>query len=683
MPISINIAGQVRQIKLAQNKALWPLFETVINAIQSLEDTNTCDKSITIEAQYEQDVLPLRDCNGNAIDRASRFKNFIITDNGNGFNRENYESFLEAYSQLKVKKGCKGIGRFLWLKAFDNVKVESTYQENGKWYFRTFSFGLDKGVSPENNVTEIHEGNTHNQTNVSLFGFKENYRDQVSGSLDNLAKKLVEHCLPYFIMGSVPRIVLQDNRGNDLDINDYYKNTYEDSLHKDEFTLHGQQYSIYHVLVAQGTDKNVLHLCANNREVKSIDLKDKIPNMQKRLDLESGSYFYVGYLTGNYLDSAVNMERSEFIFDDLPVMGKSSSVGESEIVDKCVENIKAYLYDDLSKIAEEKKKQIDDYVHAKKPQYRYLLNLHPEIYDQIPAGLEESKLDLELYRQQQSWEYAVAKKGKEIEEWVRKSATDDPEFQSLFDKYCDLISDLSRAGLAEYVAKRKTVVNLLENAIQINAVGKYSKEERIHRIICPMQTTSDEIEFDNMNLWLIDDRLAYHRYLASDKRIDSMPPVEVVGNRRTDITIFDAAHSYAADSDQLNSITIVEFKRPMRNDMSDNNDPVGQVLKYVKLIKEGKVKKANGRDFGDMSNVSFYCYIIGDLTEMMRESAEGRNLRKTQDRQGYFGYNEPYGVYIEVISYDKLLKDVKQRNQVFFEKLFKPKLGDVSHPEIT
>lgn len=31
-----------------------------------------------------------------------------------------------------------------------------------------------------------------------------------------------------------------------------------------------------------------------------------------------------------------------------------------------------------------------------------------------------------------------------------------------------------------------------------------------------MQTTSDEIKLDEMNLWLIDDRLAYH-FLDSDK----------------------------------------------------------------------------------------------------------------------------------------------------------------------
>ena len=39
MPMTVNIAGQVRQIRLSTAKALWPLFETVINSIQSLEDT--------------------------------------------------------------------------------------------------------------------------------------------------------------------------------------------------------------------------------------------------------------------------------------------------------------------------------------------------------------------------------------------------------------------------------------------------------------------------------------------------------------------------------------------------------------------------------------------------------------------------------------------------------------------
>ena len=50
MQMIVNVAGQVSQIRLGQNKALWPLFETVINSIQSLEDTKAENKEITIEA---------------------------------------------------------------------------------------------------------------------------------------------------------------------------------------------------------------------------------------------------------------------------------------------------------------------------------------------------------------------------------------------------------------------------------------------------------------------------------------------------------------------------------------------------------------------------------------------------------------------------------------------------------
>ncbi len=50
MPMMVNVAGQARQIKLSPAKSLWPLFETVINSIQSLEESNVPEKHIAIDA---------------------------------------------------------------------------------------------------------------------------------------------------------------------------------------------------------------------------------------------------------------------------------------------------------------------------------------------------------------------------------------------------------------------------------------------------------------------------------------------------------------------------------------------------------------------------------------------------------------------------------------------------------
>lgn len=679
MPMTVNVAGQVGQIKLSLAKALWPLFETVINSIQSLEDSNVSQKKIIIDALRSEDIQLKTDGQGNTVEEPAHFVAFVVTDNGNGFNTENYTSFLEAYSQLKVKKGCKGIGRFLWLKAFDTVTISSTYFEDDCWHLREFNFALT-GVTPEQNDKILESKEVGQRTIVSLKGFRNPYRDSVAYSLESLAKKLIEHCLPYFITAKCPQIILQDNRGEMFNLNSYYEKTYKDSLHQDPMELNGKHYTLYHMLLSEGADKHELHLCANNREVKSYVLSNYIPDMKKKLINGEDSYYYVGYLAGDYLDDAVNTERSDFDFSDGPLFGETK---EPEIVETAVECIRTYLSDELTKVADEKKTQIDMLVKAKRPQYRLLLNRRPEVYDIIPAGLTEDKLDVELYKQQQQWELDTAKKRHAIEEKVKHDATSDPDFQRLFDEYCESITELSRASLAEYVARRKAVIDLLEHALEADENGKYSKESRIHSIICPMQTTSNEIVLDDMNLWLIDDRLAYHHFLASDKKINTIPVLESSVDKRMDLAIFDAALSYTADPDNISSITIVELKRPQRDDLAtEETDPITQVYDYVTDIKEGKVKKANGRGFGNIQQVAFYCYVIADTTPSLKKSAARAGLVPTQDGEGYFGYNPTVGTYIEVISYDKLLKDAKQRNRTLFDKLFEPKSKELKHPEL-
>lgn len=610
MPIIVNVVGQVGQIKLSTTKALWPLFETVINSIQSLEDSDVEEKKIVIDALRPEHVQLRTDGQGKTIEEPTHFEAFVVTDNGNGFNTENYTSFLEAYSQLKVRKGCKGIGRFLWLKAFDKVAIKSTYFEDGRWHLRSFDFALT-GVNPEQNDSILELDDSVQQTIVSLDGFKNPYRDSVAYSLESLAKKIIEHCLPYFITGKCPQIILKDNRGESFNLNSYYEKTYKDSLHQDPMELRGKHYTLYHMLLIEGADKHELHLCANNREVKSYALSNYIPDMKKKLVNGEDAYYYVGYLAGDYLDEAVNTERSDFDFSDGPLFGDTR---EPEIVETAVGYIRAYLSDELTKVADEKKTQIDMLVKTKRPQYRLLLNRHPEVYDRIPAGLPEDKLDLELYKQQQQWEFDTAKKKHDIEEKVKLDATSDPSFQKLFDEYCENITELSRASLAEYVVRRKAVIDLLEHALEADENGKYSKESRIHSIICPMQTTSDEMKLDDMNLWLIDDRRAYHHFLASDKKINTIPVLESDVDKRMDLAIFDAALSYTADPENINSITIVELKRPQRNDLAtEETDPITQVYDYVTDIKEGKVKKSNGRGFGNVQQVAFYCYVIADI----------------------------------------------------------------------
>ena len=667
MALTINLPGQVKQINLPQTKALWPLFEAIVNSIQSLEEINSNNKQIRIivnrvtneQLSFEGEKPP--------------FDSFEIIDNGIGFNSNNYRSFLEAYSEFKINKGCKGIGRFLWLKAFESVQITSTFLENDVAYTREFMFTLD-GVNPmDNNYSKATSSEI--ETHVCLNSYKPEYRDKVSSSLEILGKKIIEHCLPYFIFSDCPSIILQDEEDR-IDLNDYYSNNFSDALAQDQIEINGLPFVIYHMTVNEGVAGHTLHLCANSREVKSYDLTKYIPNLPKKKIRSTNSFNYVGYLTGKCLDEVVNSERSAFEFDRLPNINIPISITEEEIVSSAKTYVEVFLHTELSEIGENKKIQIDRLVETQKPQYRYLLNRKPETYDIIPAGLSDTKLELELYKCEQQWEFEIAKKKSEMEE---SDSTKDASFNERFEDYCQEITELSKASLAQYVARRKAILDLLEEAMVSDEEGNYSKEDRLHSIICPMHVSSSEIPFDDMNLWIVDDRLAFHDFLASDKAMKSLPVLETDSKKRMDISVFDSALSFSEDGFPINSISIIELKRPQREYSSKEEDnPIKQVLDYVDSIKNGKVKRANGRDFGNTDNIAFYCYIIADLTNSLRDNAKFSNLTLTPDKQGYFGYNSAYGAYVEIISYDKLLSDAKKRNEILFDKLFRPKSDQLS-----
>ena len=662
MALTFNLVGQVKQMNLPQSKALWPVFEAVVNSIQSLEDSSISDKKITILAN-RTDNKQL------SIDgEIAPFDCFEIIDNGIGFNTNNYSSFLEAYSDLKINKGCKGIGRFLWLKAFESVQIRSVYIEDEKKFKRDFSFSLN-GIEPENN-NHILDREEPIETHVFLNNFKSEYRDSISSSLDILGKKIIEHCLPYFLFEDCPLIVLRDDK-QEIVLNDYYKDHFEDSVSHDEIVINGLTFVLYHMAVSDGVSGHNLHFCANSREVKSYDLTKLIPDLPKKKIRTDSSFYYVGYLTGDCLNSIVNTERSSFNFDSIPNIDFPYSISEEEILDSVKTFVEAYLNPELTQIHEEKRTLIDQLVENEKPQYRFLLNNRPETYDVIPAGLTKTKIELELYKQEQMWEFDLAQTRIEIEQ---SDSLKDASFNEKFEAYCQGITELSKASLAQYVARRKAILDLLQEAMNADDNNKYSKEERLHSIICPMHVSSSEVPFDDMNLWIVDDRLAFHNYLASDKPMKSLPILETDSKKRMDISVFDTALSFSEDGFPINSISIIELKRPQRDFASkDDDNPIKQVLEYVKAIKDGKVKKANGRDFGNTDNVAFYCYIIADLTNSLIDAARFSDFTQTPDKQGYFGFNSSYGAYVEIISYDKLLSDAKKRNEVLFDKLFRPK----------
>jgi hypothetical protein len=670
--LKVNFHGLLNEISLPEYKSLWPLFEAIVNSIQSINDSRKDNEGlIQIKAiRYTEKTI------GDIT--SDLYSDFEITDNGNGFNNENYESFLEAYTSLKISKGCKGLGRFLWLKAFERVEIESVYVENGCFFKRQFEFSEKDFVNPEDNAVETDENMLY--TRIKLIGFKNKYQRNCSVSIEPIAKKIIEHCMMYFISDSCPRIEIQDENDKII-LNDYFNNNIKDTLHRDEIVIEQYKFYLYHIQMNENANKHELHLCASDREVESYDVSKKITNLNTRLiDNDGVEYYYTGYLSGEYLDAAVNSNRTAFNIEKDHNL--TNTITKNDILDKAVPFIELYLKEDLDKIIKHKMERINTFVSFEKPQYSFLLNAKPEIYDRIPNGLKDDELELELHKQSQKWEREIKEIGKKIEQDNKDKIKSIADFDDIFEKYCSGVSELNKASLSEYVIRRKTILDLLEKALEWDDDKKYKKEEIIHSLICPMRHSSKEIPYDEMNLWIVDEKLAFHNYLASDQKLKSIPVINSNSDDRVDLAIFDQALSYSSDKDSFNSISIVELKRPDRNNYSSkgkDDDPIEQVLRYVKQIREGKVKLANGRPFGNVTNTSFYCYIIADLTPTLIDKAETADFTKTPDGEGYYKFNQNRNAFIEIISYSKLLRDAKKSNQALFEKLFTPNSSEIKH----
>ena len=294
--LKTDIRGQIQNTELSSSKGIWALYEAIVNSIQALDDYPLHESHITITAKREV-VYSTKDSKYEQYDLNNQrslmpYESFEITDNGCGFNNTQYDSFLTANSTLKIAKGCKGIGRFLWLKAFKKASIISNYQEDDLWFCRTFDFD-ESGISPiENNAvpSEVEE----RKTTIILHDFQKNFQKDVPKKLEGLADRIVEHCLTFFILNKCPRITLTDDVES-ITLDDYYNTHIRENLKQDSFIISNRSFTIYHLQIQKNVDAHKLHLCANDREVRSVALTKSIPNLHKKIRTTAGEeFFYAG-----------------------------------------------------------------------------------------------------------------------------------------------------------------------------------------------------------------------------------------------------------------------------------------------------------------------------------------------------------------------------------------------------
>lgn len=283
----------------------------------------------------------------------------------------------------------------------------------------------------------------------------------------------------------------------------------------------------------------------------------------------------------------------------------------------------------------------------------------------IKPGITDDALDVTLYKMDRDFSLETKKEGQQLVEDLKNDVTQTEEYKRRFEEHVAKISDENKAILAKYVARRKSIIDLFEAGMRKQDDGKYAKEEYMHNLIYPMRTTSDDINYEQHNLWLVDERLAYFFYAASDIPFNNDRKAD-----RPDLMLLDnsiALLESQNDGTPYDTIVLFELKKPMRNDLTTNN-PVDQIIGYMEKIQSNKFTDRNGRIIRTDEHTKFYLYVVCDAIENYRNSLKLRGgFSETIDGLGMFRMLN--NQYIEVLTYDKIINDAKKRNKILFDKL--------------
>jgi len=650
--LKTNLEGKVRNLPHFKREALLPIFEAVVNSIQAIEERGNL-------AEGRIEVHVIREAQ-KTLDESeqSAITGFKIVDNGVGFNNENFISFETSDSVHKQAIGGKGVGRFLWLKAFEMVDIESVYEADGKKMCRQFIFSTKNGIK----VTRHEESKGPAQTIVWLNGFKLEYRKLPSAykTTAKIAQRILEHCLSYFISGTAPRVCVRDEDTH-CDLNEIFESEIKNNLVEDKIKIQKREFSLVHIKLYSTHEK--MHnavLCANRRDVKPISLARAL-GTSSQFDENGRKFTYALYVNSPYLDETVDSYRLDFdIPDDAPLLEGAGVISMKQIESAIASAAKVFLDEFLAHAKERKELLVSSYISNQNPALSAVPYYCPEVFDEIEPTTTPEKLNEVLYRHKGRAEYEIRKNSEKL---LRTQGKSIAEVEDSYRQLAEKITKFQKDNLVNYLCDRKRMIDLLEKKLELNADGKYPNEDIIHDLIFPRKVSSNQIAFEDHNLWIIDECLTFHAFAASEKPLSSI--THSGSDERPDIVAF----AEIDDDKVARAVSLLEFKKPQR--ASFDEDPTRQLYRYLREIRDARrVRLPNGRDLLVSELTRYYCYAICDITPAVHTYAEDNgNYAKLKGELGYYMYNRSLNAHTEILHFDKIVVDAKRRHKAFFEKL--------------
>jgi len=280
------------------------LYEAITNSIQA--------NSTSIKCILEtDDQLTITD---DDLYHSPKLNSIKIIDNGDGINDLNFDSFSKYRTDFKKNLGCKGVGRFVYLKVYKRARYISYIKKDSKSRDFNFDFNFDpekvgfKECKVSNNYTELH----FNNLNETYFNDGSIDR-RINIDLNKIKSKVLNNILPilYFNKKNKKIIQIEFIYGSEIVIinNDDIPNFEIQEF--DIINKFGERINFvinYHI--SNNSSNFIGFYCANKRTVCSFEDKDL------KLHVPDG-YSVSILIESKYLDLKVNNNRNDF--DIFPV----------------------------------------------------------------------------------------------------------------------------------------------------------------------------------------------------------------------------------------------------------------------------------------------------------------------------------------------------------------------------
>ena len=612
----LDVRGRIENTTVPHTHAFLPVFEAVVNSIHAIDDQfsdGAADRGgITVRVARER-LLDVETAMGRPLIR--EISSISITDNGIGFTDDNLDAFKTADTRAKSNRGGKGIGRFTWLVVFERAEIESVWMDGAARRRRSFSFSrTPAGI--EDLVDEATADDTETETTITLHTVRSRYAPDMRRGAEAIADRLFEHCFNYFVLGGCPEIVLIDEDVGDagrMRINDKMDEVVCDDPEPLQIDAHALE--VVHTQRKHTSgDKHEAHLCANGRVVESFPLVEHSDLPSQPIHDEDGeAVVHHVFVRGRVLDEAVDSTRTRInLPDDSSLLSAAGALDLKTLRSALGEEVNKRLGAVLEAAQAETFDLVRKHIQTEAPEYRHLLTRRPDELRRVRWTENTAKLDEQLYRIGQDWDAEVRKHQREVESRILEDKGDLAELEEAIVAVVSEVNEQGQANLVRYVVKRRSVLKFLTTLIS-SATGPAS-EDRIHSIVFPVRKTGDEISFDDHNLWLVDDRLAFYEVLASDKALVDGEGVPSDSRRRPDILAFRTGDPYQ-------HVALVEFKRADRK----NENPAQQLVDYADLLRAGRQERSSRRhdESGSSFRANRWFRSVHSDSGVERSSAEG------------------------------------------------------------